>query len=38
MVKKGQKDMILGTLHRNLKIELHEYHYKLGVISGAPEG
>jgi len=36
----GQKDktMIYKTLHRKLKIEQHESHYKSGVNSGAPEG
>ena len=30
--------MYYKTLHRNLKIEQHGPHFKLGVNSGAPEG
>jgi hypothetical protein len=28
----------LENIHKTLKIELHEPHYKAGVNSGAPEG
>jgi len=38
--RKGTKwqTTIYNTVHRKLKIEQHEPHLKLGMISGAPEG
>jgi len=36
-MKKGQT-MIYKTLHRKLKVDLLEFHNKLGTNSGVPDG
>jgi hypothetical protein len=38
--RKGTKSqtMIYKTIHRKLKIERHESHWRPGLNSGAPEG